>query len=99
VTASGRKAPAKTYGRKSLGQEEFEHGAPEKDADDEDSSGLSSPPGSDSTIEVADGVLDNQGRKKLKDMAKKFQEVDSWEMEFEDVSAGSLDASSQEGKR
>ena len=43
------------------------------------------------TVEVADGVLHREGVKKLKEMKKKFEDVDQWEMEFEDVSQPTSD--------
>ena len=55
------------------------------------SGGGSSGGDSGSTVEMADGVLHREGVKKLKEMKKKFEDVDQWEMEFEDVSQPTSD--------
>ncbi|KAL7275176.1 hypothetical protein RUND412_001897 [Rhizina undulata] len=42
-----------------------------------------------SSVEVADGRVDGEGRRKLKAVVDKFKEVDQWELDFEDVSPSS----------
>ncbi|KAG0637225.1 hypothetical protein HOY80DRAFT_973968 [Tuber brumale] len=79
----------KKYARKSTGSEK-ENEAPSvnrnKNDDgvgEEDEAATTT---SGTVVEVADGILGKEGRKKLRDAAEKFRIVDSWEMDFEDVS-------------
>ncbi|KAF8245634.1 hypothetical protein K440DRAFT_634005 [Wilcoxina mikolae CBS 423.85] len=72
---------AKTYTKKPLdnsANEPIELGGEE---------GNSKVPSSDSdpasTIEMGDGVVGKAGRKKLKELKKKFEQVDEWKLEFE----------------
>jgi hypothetical protein len=90
--ASTKKTPSKTYATK----RKADNTAPEKaaDGDDERSSGLSEPPSSDTTCtgsEHGHWLDDINVRKKMKEVRKKFQEVDQWPLEFEDVSASQAD--------
>ncbi|KAG0138832.1 hypothetical protein HOY82DRAFT_575395 [Tuber indicum] len=79
----------KKYARKSTGSEkenEAPRGNRNKNDDgvgEEDEAATTT---SGTVVEVADGVLGKEGRKKLRDAAEKFRIVDSWEMDFEDVS-------------
>lgn len=95
VTKSAWTRPlaGKTYARRSIGSEK-ENDSPNKMAQEEESGETGS---SSDTVVVGDGVVEKQGRRKLKEVAEKFKEVDRWELEFEDVSAGSLEAS-EEGR-
>ena len=85
---SAKKPPSRTYTKKA-----GDNIANEELADADDSSDLtpvesSEPP---SSIVIGDAVVKGEGRKKLEDIKKKFKQVDSWEMEFEDVSQHTLD--------
>lgn len=95
VTKSAWTRPlaGRTYARRSVGSEK-ENDSPNKMAQEEESGETGS---SSDTVVVGDGVVEKQGRRKLKEVAEKFKEVDRWELEFEDVSAGSLEAS-EEGR-
>lgn len=86
---SAKKPPSRMYTKKAVVDEE------------EGSSDLTPVPSSDtaSTIEIGDGVVKKEGRKKLKELKQKFEQVDKWEMEFEDVSQRTLEESSDSLKR
>lgn len=89
--------PGKTYARRSTGSEK-ENDSPNmvrgsrggRDQAEKGSDGDSS-----DTIVVADGVVEKNGRRKLKEVVEKFKEVDRWEMEFEDLSPRSLEVGSE----
>ncbi|CUS07931.1 unnamed protein product [Tuber aestivum] len=79
----------KKYARKSTGSEK-ENEAPRrnKNRDDDDLGGEDEAATTSGTaVEVADGILGKEGRRKLRAAAEKFRIVDAWEMDFEDVSA------------
>jgi chemotaxis protein histidine kinase CheA len=81
--ASTRKTPSNTYSKKAAANEKAADGG------DEGSSGLSEPPSSDPTCtgsEHGHWLEDMEVRKRMKQVRKKFQEVDQWPLEFEDVS-------------
>lgn len=84
----------KTYARRSIGSEK-ENELPNKvrGSRDNGNSGNSS-----DAIVVADGIVEGNGRKKLNEQREKFEEVDKWEMEFEDLSPRSLEVSDQSGR-
>lgn len=84
----------KTYARRSIGSEK-ENELPNKvrGSRDNGNSGNSS-----DAIVVADGIVEGNGRKKLNEQREKFEEVDRWEMEFEDLSPRSLEVSDQSGR-
>ena len=77
-------AAPKTYSRMTRQDTQEAEGAEQEEA----SSELTPPPpsSSDATVEIGDGEVNHLGRRKLKEMKQKFQEVDKWEMEFETVS-------------
>jgi len=82
----------KTYARKSTGSgkenEEPRRNKGRNDDDpgeEEDEAAATTTSGT--VVELADGILGKDGRRKLRDAAEKFRVVDAWEMEFEDVSA------------
>ncbi|RPA93165.1 hypothetical protein L873DRAFT_82510 [Choiromyces venosus 120613-1] len=70
------------YARKSTGSEK-ENVAPRRNVGDEGEETTTT----GTVVELADGVLGKEGRRKLRDQAEKFRIVDAWEMEFEDISA------------
>lgn len=87
--------PGKTYARRSIGSEK-ENDSPNKNrgrGEQENETGSSS-----DTVVIGDGVVEKQGRRKLKEVAEKFKEVDRWELEFEDVSQKSLEVESEGGR-
>lgn len=84
---SGR--TGKTYARRSIGSEK-ENELSDKVRDHGNSEN------SRDAIVVAD--IEKTGRKKLRDQANKFKEVDKWELEFEDLSPRSLEVSDQSGR-
>ncbi|KAI5781186.1 hypothetical protein EDC01DRAFT_666573 [Geopyxis carbonaria] len=85
-----KKTHAKTYQRKSDGivvDDDEEGGEEAEDV---------ATPSSDDTGVV---VVDKKGQRKLEQMKAKFQEVDKWGLDFEDVSVGSLGDTSDSQKR
>ncbi|KAI5857514.1 hypothetical protein BZA05DRAFT_440834 [Tricharina praecox] len=86
LTAS--KKPSRTYARKSLDNSANDPiSDPATNEDDEE-------PSTDST-ESGDGIIKGEVKKQLNEIKKKFEEVDKWNLEFEEVSVKSSDS----GKR
>lgn len=81
------KTPTRTYGRKKTPEPVTKPGAGEED----EYSDVTSPESPKDTVELGDGVILPEGKKKLQDLRQKFEQVDKWEMEFEDVSVSSAD--------
>jgi hypothetical protein len=91
-TKTPAKTPAKTYTKKPLdnsANEPIELGEKERNSELTPLPSSSSDPAS--TIEMADGVVGKAGIKKLKELKKKFKQVDQWQLEFEDVSQENSD--------
>ncbi|PUU80600.1 hypothetical protein B9Z19DRAFT_1079052 [Tuber borchii] len=93
--AAAATATKKTYARKSTGsgkeneaprvnKSRNDEGPGEEEEEDDETAATTT---SGTVVELADGILGKEGRRKLRDAAEKFRVVDAWEMEFEDVSA------------
>lgn len=95
AAAAAATTAKKTYARKSTGSGKENEAprvnkgrndkGPGEEEDEEDETAATTTSGT--VVELADGILGKEGRRKLRDAAEKFRVVDAWEMEFEDVSA------------
>lgn len=91
-----KKKVARTYARA-----EKENDSPNRAAATAASAAAAAESSGDETVVAGGGGVEDAGRvrRSMKEVVRKFKEVDKWEMEFEDVSQGSLERGSSEGGR
>lgn len=93
TAAAAATTAKKTYARKSTGSGKeneaprMNKGRNDEGPGEEEEDETAATTTSGTVVELADGILGKEGRRKLRDAAEKFRVVDAWEMEFEDVSA------------